>query len=63
MDIGQARQTAQSLIRLHGLKAQAVAEHRVEEARLSGNTDALDQWQQIHAMICELKRTKPAAHA
>ena len=52
----QARQVAQDMMRRHGLAAQAVVEELLNEARLSGNAQALDDWQQIQAMIAELRR-------
>jgi hypothetical protein len=55
-----ARETAQMMIRLHGLQAQAVAEEHAAELRLKGDTAGLDHWQQVHAAIRELRRT--AAH-
>lgn len=52
------RQTAQAMIKRHGLQAQAVALERVQEMRLQGDTEGLDRWQAIYAAICELRRTK-----
>jgi hypothetical protein len=48
------------MIKLHGLRAQAVAQERVAELRLQGDTAGYDFWQQVHAAICELRRTAPA---
>lgn len=53
--------TAQMLIRLHGLQAQAIAQEHVAEMRQQGDTEALDRWQQVYAAICELRHA--AAHA
>ena len=61
-DIRQNAQTAAlSMIKLHGLRAQAVALERVAELRQQGDVAGHDLWQQIHAAICELRRTAPAA--
>ena len=48
------------MIRLHGLRAQAVALERAAEMRQQGDVAGHDLWQQIHAAICELRRTAPA---
>lgn len=56
-----AQAAAFSMIRLHGLRAQAVALERLAELRQQGDVAALDLWQQIHAAICELRRTASAA--
>jgi hypothetical protein len=55
-----AHATALSMIRLHGLRAQAVAQERAAELRHQGDVSGHDLWQQIHAVICELRRTAPA---
>ena len=55
-----AQATAMSMIRLHGLRAQAVALERAAELRQQGDVAGHDLWQQIHAAICELRRTAPA---
>ena len=61
-DIRQnAQNAALSMIKLHGLRAQAVALERVAELRQQGDVAGHDLWQQIHAAICELRRTAPAA--
>jgi hypothetical protein len=49
------------MIRLHGLRAQAVALERTAELRQQGDVAGHDLWQQIHAAICELRRTAPEA--
>ena len=56
-----AQLTARSMIRLHGLRAQAVALERSAELRQQGDVAGHDLWQQIHAAICELRRTAPMA--
>lgn len=55
----EAQGTALSMIRLHGLRAQAVALERVAELRQQNNVADHDLWQQIHAAICELRQTAP----
>jgi hypothetical protein len=57
-----AQATALSMIRLHGLRAQAVALERAAEMRQQGDLARYDLWQQIHAAICEL-RQKPRREA
>ena len=57
-----ARETAQMMIRLHGLRAQAIAQERTAEMRQQGDTAGFDHWQQIHAAICELRRTAALHH-
>ncbi len=52
-----AKETAQMMIRLHGLRAQAIAQERASEMRQQGDTAGLDHWQQIHAAICEMRRS------
>ena len=49
--------TARNMIRLHGLRAQAVAMERAAEMRQQGDVAGLDRWQAIHAAISELRRT------
>lgn len=51
--------TAQSMIRLHGLRAQAIAMEHLMEQRQSGDATGLEHWQAVHAAICELRRTAP----
>jgi hypothetical protein len=55
-----AQETALSMIKLHGLRAQAVAQERAAELRQQGDTAGYDLWQQVYAAICELRRTAPA---
>ena len=56
----KAQATALSMIKLHGLRAQAVAQERAAELRQQGDTAGYDFWQQIHAAICELRQTARA---
>ncbi len=55
-----AQATAMSMIKLHGLRAQAVAMERTAELRQQGNAAGADLWQEIQAAIAELRRTAPA---
>jgi hypothetical protein len=52
-----ARATALSMIRLHGLQAQALALERVAELRHQGDVAGHDLWQRTHAAIRELRQT------
>jgi hypothetical protein len=52
-----AQETALRMIRLHGLRAQAVASERAAEMRQQGDAAGHDRWQQIHAAICEMRKT------
>jgi len=54
-----AQEKALNMIRLHGLRAQAVALERAAEMRQQHDLAGFDHWQQIHAAICELRRTTP----
>lgn len=60
MSLQDVRDTARMMLRLHGLRAQAVAQERTAEMRQQGDTAGFDHWQQVHAAICELRR--PAVH-
>ncbi len=55
----EPRTTAQMMIRLHGLHAQAIAQEHAAELRQQADTAGFDYWQQVHAAICELRRTAP----
>ncbi len=48
---------ARMLIDRHGLRAGAVAQERVAEARLAGRTVELDRWHSVQAALAELRRT------
>ena len=48
---------ARMLIHRHGLRAGAMAQQRVEEARIGGRTDELDRWHSVQAAVAELRRT------
>jgi hypothetical protein len=51
--------TAMNLISVHGVRAQAVAHERLEEARLQGDASGLARWQNVESAIGELRRTSP----
>ncbi len=55
-----AQAVASSMIRLHGLRAQAIALERLAELRQQGDVAGQDLWQQVHVAICELRQTAPA---
>ena len=55
------KETARTMIQLHGLHAQAIAQERVAQMRQQGDTSGLERWEAIHAAICELRRTAPSA--
>ena len=63
MTQNNAREVACKMIRLHGLRAQAVAQERASEQRLRGDIEGFDHWEQIHAAICELRRTEGEGRA
>ena len=52
-------QTARALMERYGLRAAAVAEQRVAEARLAGESDQLDHWQSVASAVAELRRSRP----
>jgi hypothetical protein len=54
-----SKYTAQNLISVHGLRAQAVAQERSAEARQQGDTAGLERWQNVEAAISDLRRTAP----
>ncbi len=62
MTESDALATARDMLRTHGLRAQAVAMERIEEARRQGDFTGLHRWEQTHAAICELRRTAPHPH-
>lgn len=59
MTSADPRNTAQNMIRLHGLRAQAIAMEHLMEQRQAGDAAGLEHWQAVHAAICELRRTAP----
>jgi hypothetical protein len=59
MSVSDSRYTAQNLMTVHGLRAQAVVHERIAEARQQGDTSELERWQNVEAAISELRRTAP----
>jgi hypothetical protein len=55
-----SKYTAQNLIRVHGLRAQAVVRERIVESRLQGDASGFERWQNVEAAISELRRTAPS---
>jgi hypothetical protein len=51
------KQTAQYMITLHGLRASAVVQEHMAEARQQGDTAGLERWQNVETAIAELRRT------
>jgi hypothetical protein len=51
--------TAQNLMAVHGLRAQAVVHERIAESRQQGDVSGLERWQNVEAAISELRRTAP----
>jgi hypothetical protein len=56
-----SKYTAQNLMTVHGLRAQAVVQERIAEARQQGEPASLHRWQNVEAAISELRRTAPKA--
>jgi hypothetical protein len=48
--------TAKKMIRLHGMRAQAVAQERADETRHQGDSADFEYWQHVNGVICELRR-------
>ena len=57
MSASDSRYTAQNLMTVHGLRAQAVVHERIAEARQQGDTSGLERWQNVEAAISELRKT------
>jgi len=58
-----SKYTAQRLIAVHGLRAQAVVNERLAESRLQGDSAAMERWQNVEAAISVLRRTAPRGAA
>ncbi len=52
-----SKYTAQNLMTVHGLRASAVVQERIAEARQQGDVSGLERWQNVDAAIAELRRT------
>ena len=61
MQTEHATDTARMMLRLHGLRAQAIALERLAELRQQGDTAGMDRWQAVYGAICELRQT-PRSH-
>jgi hypothetical protein len=57
------KNTAQNMITLHGLRAQAVVNEKLAEARAQGDAAGLERWQAVLAAVAELRTTAPAQQA
>lgn len=53
------KNTAQNLMQVHGLRAQAVVQERITELRQRGDVAELDRWENVDAAIRELRQTAP----
>jgi hypothetical protein len=60
MDSAENKLTAQNMITVHGLRAQAVVTERLAESRSQGDTAGMERWQAVLAAIAELRTTAPA---
>jgi hypothetical protein len=49
MNKSESKTTAQNLMTVHGLRATAVVQERIAEARQQGDTAALEGWQNVEA--------------
>jgi hypothetical protein len=61
MNKSESKTTAQNLMTVHGLRAMAVVQERIAEARQQGDTAALEGWQNVEAAIAELRRSSARA--
>jgi hypothetical protein len=59
LNASNSKHTAQSMMAVYGLRAQAVAQERVAEARQQGDTAGLQRWQNVESAIAELRRSAP----
>jgi hypothetical protein len=57
MNEADAKFTAQNLMAVHGLRAQAVVLERIAEARQQGDTTGLERWQNVELAIGDLRRS------
>jgi hypothetical protein len=57
MDTADSKQTAQNMMSVHGLRAQAVAHEHLAESRAAGDTEGMERWQAVEAAIAEMRRT------
>ena len=59
MDKSDSKYTAQNMMTVHGLRAHAVVQERMAEARQQGDTTAQERWQNVQAAIAELRHSAP----
>jgi hypothetical protein len=57
MSQSDSKYTAQNMISVHGLRAQAVVQERIAEARQQGDTAGLERWQNVESAIADLRRS------
>jgi hypothetical protein len=60
MDNAQNKQTAQDMMSVHGLRAQAIVQERLAESRAKGDTVEMERWQAVGTAISELRQTTSA---
>jgi hypothetical protein len=63
MNQSDSKYTAQNMMTVHGLRAQALVQEHITEARQQGDTSGLERWQNVGAAIDELRRTAPRPSA
>jgi hypothetical protein len=59
MNKSDSKYTAQTMMAVHGLRAQAVVQERLVEARQRGDSTGLERWQNVEAAIADLRRSAP----
>ncbi len=52
-----SKHTAQNLMMVHGLRAGAVVQEHIAEARQQGDVSGLEKWQNVESAIAELRRS------
>ena len=57
MSVVDSKYTAQNLMTVHGLRAGAVVQEHIAEARQQGDVSGLEKWQNVEAAITDLRRT------
>jgi hypothetical protein len=57
MNNADLRETGLMMIQRHGSRAPALALERANEAQVNGDAETAYHWQQVHAAICDLRRT------
>jgi hypothetical protein len=59
MNKSESKYAAQNMMSVHGLRAQAVVQERMAEARQQGDTAGLERWQNVESAIADLRRSAP----